>query len=118
MSSTAKSTQNQYSFTLEEIDSLLDDCEEILPVNSDDWDIITSSHLSAYPSHKCDKEILEDLYRGLHKPERSSCNPALSPQVRRAKKISKKIKKKIRKCKDNCNNGVSNTFVVTLFIVS
>ena len=91
----AMRTKRGVGYSHAELDSLLDVIEEILPLSSMDWDLVTRNHKTKYPDEDRKAESIKRKFQDLYRTKMGTGNPHIPPEVRRAKEIQKLREEKL-----------------------
>mmetsp|Transcript_52916 Transcript_52916/g.154177 ORF Transcript_52916/g.154177 Transcript_52916/m.154177 type:complete len:344 (-) Transcript_52916:27-1058(-) len=98
MSTSSTSRSNKGSrggnFTRDEIDSLLDSVEEVMPIGMDEWALVERRHMASYPDRNRTKESLRRKFQLLYLSKQPTGRPECPPEVRRAKSLQYAIREK------------------------
>lgn len=78
-------------FTHRELDSLLDLCEETLPLYNDEWDDVARRHELRYPGTSRGANSLKRKFASLYRKKVPADDPRMPTEVRRAKDIRLKM---------------------------
>ena len=79
------------SFSTDELDSLLDTLEAILPIEYEEWQQVVDAHDAHFPSTGRDVNSIKRKFCTLHRKKPPPGDPYCPPQVRQAKRIEYKI---------------------------
>jgi len=79
------------SFSTDELNSLLDTLEAILPIEYEEWQQVVDAHDAHFPSTGRDVNSIKRKYCTLHRKKPPPGDPYCPPQVRQAKRIEYKI---------------------------
>ncbi len=82
------------NFTHDEIDSLLDTVEEVMPIGMDEWALVERRHMASYPDRSRTKESLRRKFQLLYLSKQQTGTPECPPEVRRAKSLVHAIREK------------------------
>ena len=96
MSSTRSTTSSKrgQGYSFQEISSLLDVLEVVLPIGHDEWETVQREHLLKFPEQDRDTNSLRRKYNQLYRKRVPTGDPNCPPEVRRAKRICHNIKEK------------------------
>jgi hypothetical protein len=83
-----------FSFSDNEISSMLDLIEERSPIGPQEWDVIEAIHNVRFPDMNRTKETIKRKYTMLYSAKSPTGDPNCPPNVRRAKRIYHQIKEK------------------------
>lgn len=79
-------------FSEEEVASLLDVINDILPNSPNDWERVTEAHLNLFPDLKRNTKSLKRKFESLYNHRKPTGDPTCPVSVRRAKQIWEEIK--------------------------
>lgn len=82
------------NFTRDEIDSLLDSVEEVMPLGMDEWTIVERRHSAKYPERNRTKESLCRKFQQLYLTKQPTGSPDCPQEIRRAKELMNVIREK------------------------
>jgi hypothetical protein len=82
-----------FKFATQEIKSLLDVIEEIIPIGNPDWEKVWDRHMDRYPKKERTAKSLRCKFQELAKQKIPTGNPNCLPHVRSAKRIYQLIVK-------------------------
>ena len=82
------------NFTRDEVDSLLDSVEEVMPIGMDEWALVERRHMASYPDRNRTKESLRRKFQLLYLSKQQTGQPECPPEVRRAKSLQYAIREK------------------------
>ena len=75
----------------EEVDGLLETCEEYLPIGPEEWEVVATLHKHEFPNKDRDRDSLRRKFLQFANSKKETGNPDCPPQIRRAKKILRDI---------------------------
>ena len=82
------------NFNRDEVDSLLDTVEEVMPIGMDEWALVERRHMASYPDRNRTKESLRRKFQLLYLLKQQTGTPECPPEVRRAKSLMHAIRDK------------------------
>ena len=80
-----------FKFTTQEIESMLEVIDEIVPIGNPDWERVWDRHNVRYPQKERTAESLRRKYQTLVKKKMKTGDPNCPPHIRYAKRIYRKI---------------------------
>ena len=78
-------------FTIAELECLLDEIDEIVPIGNPDWERVWDKHVSTFPKKERTVESLKRKFQGLARHKIPTGDPECPPHIRNAKRIYRKI---------------------------
>ena len=102
-----------FKFTTQEIESLLDIIEEIIPIGNPDWEKVWDKHMVCYPKKERTPKLLRRKFRDLAKSKVPTGDPNCPPHIHAAKCIYPLIVK-VTDGSDGESGGGDDDFPPTL----
>ena len=75
------------NFSSEELDSLLEIIEEVLPISATQWESVADLHRTRYPDAARTVDSIKRKFKQLHNKKIPTGNPICPPAVRWAKRL-------------------------------
>ena len=87
----AKQGRRGFKFTVQEMESMLEAIDDIVPSGNPDWERVWDRHNTRYPQKDRTAESLRRKFQTLVKKKMKTGDPNCPPHIRSAKRIYRKI---------------------------